>query len=101
MADRLPKEVLSRPKQGFGIPIDDWLRGPLAELCSDTLSTERARRRGLFDVHAVDQLLTEHRMGTGNHGRRLWMLLQFELWLQRWIDRSPAAMPDAVQVSSA
>jgi asparagine synthase (glutamine-hydrolysing) len=80
LADRLPVEVLRRGKQGFGVPFGAWFRGPLANLVQDTLSGERLRRTGIFDVTAVSRLLGEHIGGVRDHRRILWALLTFELW---------------------
>jgi asparagine synthase (glutamine-hydrolysing) len=82
----LPRELLYRPKMGFGVPIDDWFRGPLGELARDCLLDERARARGLFRADEVRRLLDEHRDGQARHHYRLWALLMLELWFRAWID---------------
>src|SRR5262249_27253379 len=80
LAGRLPDAVLDRRKQGFGVPIGPWLRGPLRPLLEELLREERLRRTGLFCPEAVGRLVGEHLAGTQNHQRPLWALLAFELW---------------------
>ena len=82
LAERLPA-IASRPKQGFEVPISRWLRGDLAELAGDLLSTERLGRRGLVDATVAQRLLREHRTGAADHGLRLYSLLVLELWCDR------------------
>ncbi|MEV0231180.1 asparagine synthase (glutamine-hydrolyzing) [Nonomuraea sp. NPDC050786] len=79
VASWLPDELVTRPKQGFGIPLAAWLRGELRELAFDTLTDHTARTRGYFRPEAVRQLLESHQKGA-SHSGRIWALLQFELW---------------------
>ena len=80
VADLLPRDVLSRPKKGFGIPVARWLNGSLRELTDDLLSADALVGPGLFDPPEVQRLLREHRSGTRDHRKPLWTLLVFELW---------------------
>lgn len=80
VADLLPRDVLSRPKKGFGIPVARWLNGPLRELTDDLLSADALVGPGLFHPPEVQRLLREHRSGTRDHRKPLWTLLVFELW---------------------
>lgn len=86
MRGRIPDEIIDRPKSGFGIPIDRWMRSTLAPLVAEYLHPARLRRQGLFDDVAVDRLVDNHRTGRQKGGRRLWLLLQFQLWHARWIE---------------
>ncbi|WP_338676833.1 asparagine synthase (glutamine-hydrolyzing) [Streptomyces sp. SCSIO 30461] len=81
----LPSEVLHRPKQGFGVPLDHWLRTELKDLAWDVLTDRTARSRGFFRPEAVRALLDEHMAGA-NHARGLWALMQFELWHRHFAD---------------
>jgi asparagine synthase (glutamine-hydrolysing) len=80
MRDRLPREVVHRPKKGFGIPVADWLAGPLEEMMNDLLSESRTKAAGYFDSVRVQRLIDEHRTAKRNHRKVLWTLLNFELW---------------------
>lgn len=85
MEPYLPHDLLYRPKMGFGVPIDQWLKTDIREFAYDTLLSGPARTRGLFNADAVRQLLDGHVRGTGN-APRIWALLMLELWYQMWID---------------
>jgi asparagine synthase (glutamine-hydrolysing) len=80
----LPPGILDRRKQGFAIPIADWLRGPLRERAGDLLAPDRLRRQGLLDPAMVQALWNAHQRGRANHGKPLWTLLAFQLWWDRW-----------------
>ncbi|WP_285475316.1 asparagine synthase (glutamine-hydrolyzing) [Actinoplanes sp. NBRC 101535] len=84
--DWLPEGAAERPKAGFGIPMDDWLRGPLRPLAWDLLTDATARRRGVFRPDAVRRLLGELDAGQ-RHGRRVWAMVQLESWYRRHADR--------------
>jgi asparagine synthase (glutamine-hydrolysing) len=86
MEPYLPKELLYRPKMGFGCPVDHWFRSELKEFAYETLLSQSARERGLFRPAYVRQLLEEHCAFARDHHTRLWALLMLELWFQMWID---------------
>ncbi len=86
MARRLPEMVLNKPKQGFSIPLKNWLRGPLKPMLTDLLSADQIRRRGYFDANTVQSWVTEHLDGSANHSHRLWALMVLELWHQQMQD---------------
>jgi asparagine synthase (glutamine-hydrolysing) len=86
-ASILPREVLTRRKQGFGVPVGDWFRGPLKDFVVDMLQSPRARQRGYFSPRFIDRVVTEHVSGRRDHASRLWPLLMFELWHRRYLDR--------------
>ena len=79
----VPSTLYDRPKQGFGVPLDDWLRGPLREWADDLLGEEALRRSGLFDGAQIMSLWSEHRSGARNAGGALWNVLMFEALMQR------------------
>jgi asparagine synthase (glutamine-hydrolysing) len=87
----LPNDILYRPKMGFGVPIDEWLKGELKEFAYDTLLSTQARQRGIITPAYVTSMLDEHCGGIRLHHTRLWALLMLELWFQMWID--PAEVP--------
>jgi asparagine synthase (glutamine-hydrolysing) len=83
LAERyLPAAIVHRPKQGFVMPVKEWLRGPLREHTARYLSG-RLARRGIIRSEALARLLDEHESGRRNHSFRIWALLVLELWLQR------------------
>jgi asparagine synthase (glutamine-hydrolysing) len=85
MRGRIPSELIDRPKVGFGVPINAWLRGPLAPMLREHLSRDRIESGGYFHPSTVERLLDEHLSGTANRGNELWLLLQFEAWRDRWL----------------
>lgn len=93
MADYLPKAVLEKSKQGFSIPLKNWLRGPLKPLMTDLLSVDSIRRRGYFEPQCVINWISDHLDGRVNNSHRLWALIVFELWHQQVVDeRAPLRM---------
>ena len=82
----VPEALFERPKMGFGVPIEKWFRGDLKEMVSDYLSVSRLKREGLFDPNCVEIHLKEHLSGKANHQYRLWALLMWEMWRERWLD---------------
>jgi asparagine synthase (glutamine-hydrolysing) len=85
MEPYLPHDLMYRPKMGFGVPIDLWLRADLKEFAYETLLGRTARERGLFDLDYVKTMLDWHSDGQ-NWSTRIWALLMLELWFQMWID---------------
>ena len=82
----LPDEILHRPKMGFGVPIDHWLRHELKDMAFDTLLSSRAISRGYFRVGTVRRLLDEHLRKRTSWHYLLWTLLMLELWHRTYID---------------
>jgi asparagine synthase (glutamine-hydrolysing) len=85
LARYLPTNLFERPKMGFGVPIDQWLRKELRELLLDTLSPQRIKKEGLFDERVVEEKVTEHLSGRANHQYQLWPLVMWEMWRERWL----------------
>jgi asparagine synthase (glutamine-hydrolysing) len=77
----VPRALIERPKMGFGIPLDNWLRGPLREWASDLLAEDRLRREGYLWPDPITQTWRAHLRGEGNFGSRLWSVLMFQAWL--------------------
>jgi asparagine synthase (glutamine-hydrolysing) len=76
----LPKNLLERPKMGFGVPIDQWLRGPLKEWAEDLFNTSPMRSDGLLRPEPIAAKWIEHLTGTRNWQHFLWNVLMFEAW---------------------
>ena len=77
----VPKELIERPKQGFSIPLAEWLRGPLKDWSEDLLSESRLKNEGFFDPSLVRGSWKEHLEGKGNWELGLWSILMFQAWL--------------------
>jgi asparagine synthase (glutamine-hydrolysing) len=84
----LPQNILSRRKQGFSIPLSDWLRGPLREMVRAHLSPASLKRVGLFNVHVVEKLVHEHEGHIRNHETKLWLILNLVLWHELYMHQS-------------
>jgi asparagine synthase (glutamine-hydrolysing) len=84
--DLVPAGILHRPKQGFGVPIDEWINQELRSRIRGTLCDARTRQRGYIDSRYVDVLLDEHERGRRNHSMGLWSLFMLELWQRRFMD---------------
>lgn len=83
----VPSALFERPKQGFAVPIDQWLRGELRPWAENLLSEQRLQAQGLFNPAEVRRVWTQHLSGARNWDARLWYLLMF----QSWFDQRPTA----------
>ncbi len=81
----LPKNILHRPKKGFGIPIAAWLKGRLNPLMHELLAPKRLKEQGLFDEKFVQKLILEHETNIASHHKQLWTLLVFQLWFDNFL----------------
>jgi len=84
--DFLPAEIQTRPKMGFGVPIDHWMRNEYRQLISDLLLSDRAIQRGFFRREAIERLIHDHMTHRWDHAYRLWNLLCLELWHRLFVD---------------
>jgi len=92
LGDRLPRELLTRGKMGFGVPLDQWFRGPLRELLHDSLLGSRFLDRGIVSPDFARYLVEEHDRGRRNNHVQLYALLMLELWFESLQD--PVSAPD-------
>jgi asparagine synthase (glutamine-hydrolysing) len=94
VSDLVPAEILNRPKQGFGVPIQQWINSQLKERIRETLTSRSARERGYADPRYVRLLLDEHERNRRDHSTQLWALFMLELWHKLFVDAgAPAARP--------
>lgn len=77
----VPRELIERPKMGFGVPIDAWLRGPLRPWSEDLLNEQRLKREGYLRPEKIQQKWREHLSGAQNWQYDLWNVLMFQAWL--------------------
>jgi asparagine synthase (glutamine-hydrolysing) len=84
MKNILPKEVIQRKKKGFGVPIAKWVKEPLIELFGDLLSPDRIGREGFLNPEYVNSLLQDHLLNKKDNRKKLWTLLVWELWVNRY-----------------
>ena len=85
MQDKLPPQIVRRPKKGFGIPLAQWLTADLRPLLDELLSEGYLRRQGLFNSVFVSKLVKDHIERRADNRKPLWTLLCFQLWQKRWL----------------
>jgi asparagine synthase (glutamine-hydrolysing) len=81
--DLLPTSITQRAKQGFGIPIGEWFRGPLKNWSQEILLNPQSNISSLFNDTELKRLTNEHALGKTDHSKRIWTLVNLELWLSR------------------
>jgi asparagine synthase (glutamine-hydrolysing) len=84
VSDLLPTDLVNRAKEGFIMPINEWMLLPLRNFVEATLSPARLKRHGLLEAGAVNRILHDHYVGRASHGNRLWNLLMLQLWWDRF-----------------
>jgi asparagine synthase (glutamine-hydrolysing) len=82
----VPRHLIERPKMGFGLPLGDWLRGPLCDWAHELLNPSRIRKQGLFNHQVLSRHLAGHMTGKRDNQYRLWNMLMFQAWYARWLD---------------
>jgi asparagine synthase (glutamine-hydrolysing) len=87
----LPREILSRPKMGFAVPIKRWINEEWFDLSQDLVVSERALGRGILNPSHPMRLLREHQSGLRDHSGAIWSLMVLEMWYREYIDKQPAS----------
>ncbi|EKE76963.1 asparagine synthase (glutamine-hydrolyzing) [Oceanibaculum indicum] len=80
----VPRDLFERPKAGFSVPLDGWLRGPLRDWAESLLDAEALSADGLLEATPIRAAWREHQEGTRDHGTKLWAVLMLQAWRQRW-----------------
>jgi asparagine synthase (glutamine-hydrolysing) len=81
----IPERILSRPKVGFRVPVNEWFRGEMRDYLLDQLQGTASRTRDYYDTRVLGQLLAEHINGRQNHEKLLWALLNLEIWHRQYV----------------
>lgn len=81
----LPKQMMDRPKQGFGVPLTEWFRDELKEYFMIYLDEKRIESEGLFDSKEIIRLRDSYLLGNKENVQKLWFLLMFEMWYEKWM----------------
>lgn len=84
-AKHVPSECVYRPKEGFSIPIKNWLNNEFKPLMNDLLDEKKIKAEGIFNSTMINNLKSEHQTGTANHSHILWALIVFHDWKNRWL----------------
>jgi len=84
LARRVPRPLFERPKVGFSVPLEGWLKGPLRDWAGDLLAPDRVRREGVLDSDAVDGAWRDFQQGSGEGALGIWTLVMFQAWMDRW-----------------
>jgi asparagine synthase (glutamine-hydrolysing) len=80
LARHVPTALSERPKMGFGVPVGQWLRGPLKDWAADLLDPSALTAEGILDPNVVTSTWKAHQAGRVNHEHRLWAILMFQEW---------------------
>jgi len=84
LRDLLPADLIARPKEGFIMPINEWLVGKLESYVRAMLAPEKVKRQGLFRAEAIGDMLDAHFSGRRHYGNQIWNLLMLQLWWDRY-----------------
>lgn len=83
LARHVPRALFERPKQGFAVPIGDWLRGPLKDWAADLLDETKLAQQSYFNPAPIRAAWTAHQKGEGHHAHQLWTILMAQSWLEK------------------
>ena len=100
LAAHVPAALVSRPKMGFGVPIDSWLRGPLRDWADALLDPRRLREAGYVDPDIVGPIWRTHLSGRAEEHYRVWNVLTFCAWHEMWCANQPTAAVESPRLVS-
>lgn len=80
----VPNKILDAPKTGFGVPFENWLKGPLNSFMKEQLFSDTTQDIGLFNEEKLHKIITQHEQGKVNHGFLLWKLMNLSIWIQKY-----------------
>ncbi len=83
-SDMFPPGMINRTKQGFGVPVGEWFKGPLKQDLLQTLNSERLKEQGIFQPDVVEEMMKQHFEESENHSFRLWTLYVFQKWYEKY-----------------
>jgi asparagine synthase (glutamine-hydrolysing) len=95
---RVPREIMDRPKQGFGVPLGRWFRGELRPLVLDTLTPNQLTAAGIRDDTIVRRIVEQHMSGTVDHSARIWALLVLVMWSNERGNRRASSPSSSIPV---
>ena len=84
MEDKLPRSIVYRKKKGFGLPVAEWISGSLKSLVLDLLNKVKIENQGLFNYEYINKILNDHFSRKRDNRLKIWNLLVFQLWHEKW-----------------
>jgi asparagine synthase (glutamine-hydrolysing) len=84
MRDKLPKRIIFRKKKGFGIPLSKWLKDDLKSFLNQVINKEKVENMGIFNWNYIESILADHFSGKVDNRKKIWNLLVFVLWWEKW-----------------
>ena len=84
LSESLPRKLIDRPKQGFGLPVNEWIRGPLKEWALSLFDKQNLPKDGIINGEIARLTLDQHLKGERNLDYKLWPILMWQQWLEKW-----------------
>jgi asparagine synthase (glutamine-hydrolysing) len=81
----IPKEIMDRPKMGFGIPLVEWFQTEIQDYIHQLLNPEHIKNQGIFNDKAVNQVISDYHKNNSQNVFKLWNLIMFQLWYDKWM----------------